>query len=438
MKSLIIFDLIRYITVFGIVLLFHIFAKDNLGKPDKRLMIAYFLAFPACIILSETIGFVFGSIFSYIVFALYYMFAFKQRSIWYRLFLFIAALITAMAGDQIVETTYVFFSHKSLSLNNISKIAYASGAICELIIVFLLHKVLTFILKKFPFKKISPVFIFVSASQFIVIYAIVATAMRYDIVHKNKWYLIFYFIAIICSLASNFVVIKMSNSIKDKEILEQKLLFLEDYDALSQNYQDKVNSHLTEIRKIKHDFNNSIQVIRSLIDKNDMENASALAQELQNTYISQPSISFCQNTILNVILQQSQQECQENNIDFHVKCNLAENLPMSKLDICSLFNNLLRNAQCAVMKISENDNSLRREIFFEAWRDHNMIFVQVRNPNISDTNFQNGRFVTTKNDRENHGYGLEIVRHIAEKYDGYMKASLENNTFSVLIQLNVS
>ena len=102
--------------------------------------------------------------------------------------------------------------------------------------------------------------------------------MRYDIVHKNKWYLLFYLIAIICSLASNFVVIKMSNSIKDKEILEQKLLFLEDYDALSQNYQDKVNSHLTEIRKIKHDFNNSIQVIRSLIDKNDMENASALAR----------------------------------------------------------------------------------------------------------------------------------------------------------------
>ena len=122
MKSLIIFDLIRYITVFGIVLLFHIFANDNLGKPDKRLMIAYFLSLPAYIILSEAIGFVFGSIFSYIVFALYYMFAFKQRSIWYRLFLFIAALITAMAGDQIVETTYVFFSHKSLSLNNISKI----------------------------------------------------------------------------------------------------------------------------------------------------------------------------------------------------------------------------------------------------------------------------------------------------------------------------
>lgn len=87
---------------------------------------------------------------------------------------------------------------------------------------------------------------------------------------------------------------------------------------LSQNYQDKVNNHLTEIRKLSM---TSIIQYKSYetIDKNDMENASALAQELQNTYISQPSISFCQNTILNVILQQSQQECQENNIDFHVK-----------------------------------------------------------------------------------------------------------------------
>ena len=432
------FSLLRLFNSLLIALLFYMFAKENLGVPNKKLTVGYFLSVLISSILHETLGFAYSSIFMYVAFILYFMFAFSKQNILYRLFLCISAMITAIASAQTVETFYYIFHHEPPSNKNSSRIEILIFAIAEFTLIFLLQKILTFILKKFSFKKISPVFIFVSASQFIVIYAIVATAMRYDIVHKNKWYLLFYLIAIICSLASNFVVIKMSNSIKDKEILEQKLLFLEDYDALSQNYQDKVNNHLTEIRKIKHDFNNSIQVIRSLIDKNDMENASALAQELQNTYISQPNISFCQNTILNVILQQSQQECQENNIDFHVKCNLAENLPMSKLDICSLFNNLLRNAQCAVMKISENDNSLRREIFFEAWRDHNMIFVQVRNPNISDTNFQNGRFVTTKNDRENHGYGLEIVKHIAEKYDGYMKASLENNTFSVLIQLNVS
>ena len=45
------------------------------------------------------------------------------------------------------------------------------------------------------------------------------------------------------------------------------------------------------------------------------------------------------------------------------------------------------------------------------------------------------KFITTKEDKQNHGIGLENVRRTVKKYDGDMRISQENERFIVSINI---
>ncbi len=48
---------------------------------------------------------------------------------------------------------------------------------------------------------------------------------------------------------------------------------------------------------------------------------------------------------------------------------------------------------------------------------------------------KDGEIVTTKSDKQNHGYGLKSMAAIARKYGGSMKVKTEDNLFQVNILL---
>lgn len=48
---------------------------------------------------------------------------------------------------------------------------------------------------------------------------------------------------------------------------------------------------------------------------------------------------------------------------------------------------------------------------------------------------QKQKFITTKEDKLNHGIGLENVRGTVKKYDGDMRISQENERFIVSINI---
>lgn len=48
---------------------------------------------------------------------------------------------------------------------------------------------------------------------------------------------------------------------------------------------------------------------------------------------------------------------------------------------------------------------------------------------------QKQKFITTKEDKLNHGIGLENVRSTVKKYDGDMRISQENERFIVSINI---
>lgn len=102
------------------------------------------------------------------------------------------------------------------------------------------------------------------------------------------------------------------------------------------------------------------------------------------------------------------------------------------MDICSLFGNALDNAiEC---ELKQPDKS-KRMIHLSLSSQKQFLLLQVENFCPDMPVFRNGLPVTTKPDRENHGFGVKSIQSIARKYGGSTSFQVNNGWFVLKVLL---
>lgn len=64
-----------------------------------------------------------------------------------------------------------------------------------------------------------------------------------------------------------------------------------------------------------------------------------------------------------------------------------------------------------------------------------LLHIEVKNSTSKNLSPEKGKPASDKNEPEKHGYGLEIVENIAEKYDGKFILTAENGTARAAVTL---
>src|SRR5699024_10796677 len=108
---------------------------------------------------------------------------------------------------------------------------------------------------------------------------------------------------------------------------------------------------------------------------------------------------------------------------------------MNIMDICSLFGNAIDNAIEHVIKIPDID---KRIVNLRVVNKGSIILVRVENYIIDELDLTNGLPHTSKENTDSHGYGLKSIRYIANKYDGSMSITSEDNWFVLKILIPLS
>ena len=108
-------------------------------------------------------------------------------------------------------------------------------------------------------------------------------------------------------------------------------------------------------------------------------------------------------------------------------------LNIRRVDLCSLLINPLQNAIQASEKVPEGE----RQISCSIWQENSMVFFRIRNRKANEVQVQDGKFQTTKQDKSKHGFGIDIIEHIAKSYGGTADASYDDQFFTIVIQLNL-
>ena len=138
------------------------------------------------------------------------------------------------------------------------------------------------------------------------------------------------------------------------------------------------------------------------------------------------------NEALDVILTEKSLFCEKRSIRMTCMADGKCLGFMEEVDLYSLFGNILDNAIESVERIGETE---KRVINLDVRA--NGMFLRIQEDNYFDgaLKFEDGLPVTTKGDRDYHGYGMKSIRLIVDKYGGEMQIDARDGVFSLNILL---
>ena len=97
-------------------------------------------------------------------------------------------------------------------------------------------------------------------------------------------------------------------------------------------------------------------------------------------------------------------------------------------DICICLGNLLDNAIEACKKLKEE-----RKIALKIRVDRKNLIIIISNPYEEARILEENNYLTTKREKERHGFGLNIVKKIADRYDGEVLIEDTGQEFTVTV-----
>lgn len=205
---------------------------------------------------------------------------------------------------------------------------------------------------------------------------------------------------------------------KRNDIVEQLLR--------TRNEQYEISKKNIEVINTKvHDFKKSL----SLYLSNDNQNIKKeLANDLKQAINIYDSDVKTGNEAIDVLIMDKSIYCSKNSIklSYIIDGNLLSF--MNSADVFSLIGNMLDNAIERELKEDINSRIISIHVFPKAGG----VFIHIENYCSSKIAFgYDGLPITSKSDKTEHGFGLQSIRFIVEKYNGFMNVYQEIDFFNV-------
>lgn len=208
---------------------------------------------------------------------------------------------------------------------------------------------------------------------------------------------------------------------RDKDAMEQLLRMA---DA-----QQKSSREAIDIINIKcHDLKHQIRHLERA--ENDAER-SAYIEEIRNAISIYDATYHTGCETLDYILREKTLISNERNVAFSCMVDGALLNFMDKTDLYALLGNALDNALERQMKEDEE----MRVMSLRIWKSGQMAMVHLENTCSDFLEIRNGTPLTTKGDKNHHGFGILSMSYIVGKYDGNIAMYTEDGKFMLDIAI---
>lgn len=216
---------------------------------------------------------------------------------------------------------------------------------------------------------------------------------------------------------------------------QMKLAQLEYNQKLSESYFDNITQSAQMLMKYKHDFNNMITTALHMVNSNDestKQQGVKLLEQIKEKNSETALPFYCKNPVVNTILFDKDSRAQTEGIDFITDVKLPEKLNIELTDLCSIFSNLIDNGLRSACESEDNRLELK------AWCDAGYMFVRTKNYPDEDFQVPEKEKQFDISNISGHGYGLSILKDMAEKYGGSFEMKMEGGAFEAMCCVNIS
>lgn len=233
-------------------------------------------------------------------------------------------------------------------------------------------------------------------------------------------------------LANVSLIHLIGKMIKSNTIFMENELIKEKMNLQYQNYMNLQEAQ-SKVKKLYHDMKNHITCIQGIYGHNDL--VEKYIENLKNELNEWKSIFMTGNMILDIILNDKKNICDNNNIDFFVDINFSSCGFIDMLDVCSIFSNMIDNAIEACIKINDRDKN--RFINIKGTIVNGFFVIKCENSKINEIKFKDNKIKTDKKDSNLHGIGIKSIKTSVQKYDGEMFIDYQDYIFIVKIYIPI-
>ncbi|MCL2254890.1 MAG: GHKL domain-containing protein [Lachnospiraceae bacterium] len=246
----------------------------------------------------------------------------------------------------------------------------------------------------------------------------------------------FYIVAMVLLLLCILVIINSIGLVllaekrkNDQNKLKQKDKLLN----IHNKYIAELSQKQTTIRAIKHNMNSQLVTINHLNQMGDRQKLQDYLDERISISAKISSYFDTGNKAASILVNYYADLAKEENISFSY---IGEKIYKNKMpddDMTSLFYNLLSNSYEECLRLSKEDE---RYINIMQRSHHSALILVIENSCRQELCGKNlSEFTTSKEDNDEHGYGMLIIKEVIKRYDGEIKIDCQSGKFAAEILL---
>ena len=173
---------------------------------------------------------------------------------------------------------------------------------------------------------------------------------------------------------------------------------------------DEILLKQEELRRVRHDMSNQLVAIQGYFHEGDTAGGEAYVTSLLQNLQTPSARIKTGNSALDAILSTKKALAESKGITVDMDVQISNCLPLEPVDVCVIFGNALDNAIEACDRITQGEKKIRLVLV----QREGKLLCRITNTALSGiTNVH----ITSKKDKENHGFGLVNLRESLEKYD---------------------
>lgn len=194
------------------------------------------------------------------------------------------------------------------------------------------------------------------------------------------------------------------------------------------SYYQKINKLSEDIRKFRHDYKNHMICLQALLEGKEYADALEYVRDITRQDIIESIKFFSGNQIADAILCDKAELAKQSGCKIEFDGFISDEIPSS--DLCIILSNALDNAIEACARLTSNGDKI---ITVKCDIMQNVQLMRITNPN----DINNSTTETSKEDKENHGFGLYNIRRTVEKHNGQMSIPSQTPLFILDLEFQV-
>lgn len=226
------------------------------------------------------------------------------------------------------------------------------------------------------------------------------------------------------------VVLYLQNELFKKSELRSELDMMNLLWEMEKEQYRFSKENIALINQKCHDLKHQIRALRNA----SKEEIDKYLDEIEGSVQIYEAIVKTGNEVLDTILTEKSLYCKKKGITVSCVADGSQLDFIDTVDLYAILGNAIDNAIEAVEKFKTRE---KRQIDVLIYRQQQFLAINVINPIKGNLVFEpavgDELPVTTKQDRNHHGFGLRSMKYMLKKYDGVLNISEEDGVFSLMM-----